>query len=84
MKGNFFKIFKNLLHINHKGDEAETWHTCLGHKPLHKLCFCFGRISTLVVMTTYSFHRLLMGKVKIDNFSCLNEDIWNSFLQKCY
>ena len=22
-------MFKNLLLINHKGDEAETWHTCL-------------------------------------------------------
>ena len=22
----------------HKGDEAETLHTYLGHKPLHKLC----------------------------------------------
>ena len=34
-------------------------------------------------MATYSFHRLLTGKVKIDNFSCLNGDIWNLFLQKC-
>ena len=24
-----------------------------------------------------------MGKVKIDNFFCLNGDIWNSFLQNC-
>ena len=28
---NFVKMFKNLLLRNHKGDEAETWHTCLGH-----------------------------------------------------
>ena len=28
---DFFKMFKNLLLKNHKGDEAETWHTCLGH-----------------------------------------------------
>ena len=27
----FVKMFKNLLLRNHKGDEAETWHTCLGH-----------------------------------------------------
>ena len=28
-KGQFFvKMFKNLLLRNHKGDEAETWHTC--------------------------------------------------------
>ena len=27
----FVKMFKNLLLRNHKGGEAETWHTCLGH-----------------------------------------------------
>ena len=31
-KGSIFvKMFKNLLLRNHKGDEAETRHTCLGH-----------------------------------------------------
>ena len=31
-KGSIFvKMFKNLLLRNNKGDEAETWHTCLGH-----------------------------------------------------
>ena len=31
-KGSIFvKMFKNLLFRNHIGDEAETWHTCLGH-----------------------------------------------------
>ena len=31
-KGSIFvKMFKNLLLGNHKGDEAETWHTYLGH-----------------------------------------------------
>ena len=30
-KGSFFvKMFKNLLLRNQTGDEAETWHTCLG------------------------------------------------------
>ena len=30
-KGSIFvKMFKNLLR-NHIWDEAETWHTCLGH-----------------------------------------------------
>ena len=29
------------------------------------------------------FHRLIVVKVKIDNFFCLNWDIWNFFLQKC-
>ena len=27
----FLKMFKNLLLRNHMGDEAETWHTRLGH-----------------------------------------------------
>ena len=45
--------------------------------------FYFGRIRTLVAMATYIFHRLLMVKVKIGIFFCLNEDIWNLFLQKC-
>ena len=27
----FVKMFKNLLLRNHIWDEAETWHTCLGH-----------------------------------------------------
>ena len=31
-KGSIFvKMFKNLLLRNHKGYEAESWHTCLGH-----------------------------------------------------
>ena len=34
-------------------------------------------------MATYIFHTLIIGKVKIDNFFCLNGDIWNLFLQKC-
>ena len=37
----FVKMFKNLLLRNDKGDEAETWHTCLGQYPLQKLCFLF-------------------------------------------
>ena len=51
-KGSIFvKMFKNLLR-NHMEDEAETLHTCLGHCPLQKLCFYFGRIRTLVAMAT--------------------------------
>ena len=65
MKGNFLKnnIKKYLLLRNNKGDEVESWYTCLGHKPLHKLCFYSGGIRTLVAMATYIFHRLIMGKV---------------------
>ena len=41
-KGSIFvKMFKNLLLRNHKEDETETWHTCLGHYPLPKLCFLY-------------------------------------------
>ena len=56
------KMLKNLLLRNHIEDEAETWHTCLGLYPLQKLCFLFRSDKT------YSFHRLIMGKVEIDNF----------------
>ena len=37
----FVKMLKNLLLRNHKEEEAKTWHTCLGHYPLQKLCFLF-------------------------------------------
>ena len=52
-KGSIFeKTFKNLLFRNHMEDEAETWHTCIGHYPLEKFVFYFGQIRTLVVMAT--------------------------------
>ena len=63
-------------------DEGETWHTCIGHCPLQKLCFYSGRIRTLVAMATYSFHRLIKGKVEIGNFYCLIGDNRILFLQK--
>ena len=34
-------------------------------------------------MTTYSFHRLIMGKIEIGNFYCLISDNRILFLQKC-
>ena len=37
----FVKMLKNLLLRNHKEEEAKTWHTCLGHYHLQKLCFLF-------------------------------------------
>ena len=75
-KGSIFvKMFENLLLRNHIWDEAETWHTCLGHLPLSKLCFYSGRIRTLVAMATYSSHRLIRGKVEIDNFCQVIGDI---------
>ena len=44
--------------------------------------YCSSRIRTLVVMTAYSLHILIMGKLKIDIFSCLDGDICNLFLQE--
>ena len=41
-KGSIFvKMFKNLLLRKRKEDEAETWHTCIGHSPLQKWYFLF-------------------------------------------
>ena len=37
--------------------------------------FFSGRMRTLVAMATYSFHRLIMGKVEIDNFCQVIGDI---------
>ena len=34
-----------------------------------------GQIRTLVAMATYSSHRLIMGKVEIDNFCQVIRDI---------
>ena len=51
---------------------------------LYKSCvFYLGRMRTLVAMATFSSHRLIMGKEEIDNFFCLNGDIWKKILQKC-
>ena len=44
--------------------------------------FYSGRIRTLVAMATYSFHRLIMGKVEIGNFYCLIGNNRILFLQK--
>ena len=45
--------------------------------------FFSGQIRTLVAMATYSFHRLIMGKVEIGNFYRLIGDNRILFLQKC-
>ena len=64
-------------------DKAETWHTCIGHCPLQKLCFYSGWIRTLVSMAAYIFHSHIMGKVEIGNFCCLTGDNRILFLQQC-
>ena len=54
-------------------DEAETWHTCIGHCPLKKFFFFYsGRIRTLVSMAAYIFHSLIMGKVEIGKISTVS------------
>ena len=45
--------------------------------------FYSGWIRTLVAMATYSFHRLIMGKVEIGNFYYLIGDNRILFLQIC-
>ena len=56
MNGKFSKMLKYLLLRNHKGGEAETWHTCLEHYSLPRLWFYPGLIRTLVDMATYIFN----------------------------
>ena len=52
-KGSIFvKMFKDLLLRNHMKDEAETWHTCLGHYHYKSYVFYFGQIRTPVAMAT--------------------------------
>ena len=43
---------------------------------MNNCIFCSGRIRNLVAMTTYIFHRLITGKVEIDNIFLSNGDIW--------
>ena len=51
---------------------------------LYKSCVFYSRwMRTLVAMATYSFNRLIMGKVEIGNFYCLIGDNRILFLQKC-
>ena len=45
--------------------------------------FCSVRIRTFVAMASYIFHKLIVGKVVIDNFSCLNGDIRICFTEVC-
>ena len=43
-----------------------------------------GLIRTLVAMATYILHRLIIGKVEIDNFFCLSGDIGIFFYRNVY
>ena len=48
-----------------------------------KVVFCSSQIRTLVAMATFSFHRLIMKKVKICYFCSLIGDIRILFIEKC-
>ena len=45
---------------------------------LYKVLFLFE--SDKIAIVTYSFHRLIMGKVEIGNFCRLIVDIWIFFI----
>ena len=76
------KIFKNLHLGSHKGDEAETLHKCLCYYPLHKLCFFYCCCACgFVAMATLSFHRFIMGKVKVGLYFYLTLGILTKALQ---
>ena len=86
MKGKILKkkkkINKKFPHITHKGMKLKLGIHSQDISRLYINCvYCSGRIRTLVVMEAYYLHRLIMGKLNIDIFSCLNGDICNIFLQ---
>ena len=75
------KIFKNPLLRSHKGDEAETMHNCLCYYPLHNLYFYCCCAYGFVAMASLSFHRFIMGKVKIGLYFYLTSSILTIALQ---
>ena len=78
------KKLKNLPLRSHKGDEAETLHKCLCYYPLHKLCFFYCCCACgFVAVATLSFHRFIMGKVKVGLYFCLTLVILTKALQFC-
>ena len=56
------KMLKNLLR-NHKLGEADTFHACLLHYPLHELCFCFDQIRTGCCVNFLSFLCLHLANI---------------------
>ena len=47
------------------GDEFESVHKCLCYYAVHKLCFYCCCACGFLAMATLSFHRFIMGKVKV-------------------
>ena len=43
-------------------DEAATWHTCLGHYPLQKLCFLFQSVKNSGCYGNLKFPENYYGK----------------------
>ena len=79
---NFRKNIKKSSDLlrSHKG-EAETLHKCLCYFDLHKLCFYCCCACGFVVMATLSFHRFIMGKVKVSLYFYLTLGILTKALQ---
>ena len=75
------KILKNRFLRSHKGDEAETLHNCLCYYAVHKLCFYCCCACGFIAMETLSFHRFIMGKVKVGVYFCLTLFILTKALQ---
>ena len=74
------KFSKKILRIQ-KGDETETLHKCLCYYPLHKLYFCCCCACGFVAVATLSFHRFIMGKVKVGLYFYLTLRILTKALQ---
>ena len=73
-KGRFFVKKKLKIFFSetiYQWDEAYAYDISL----YISCVFYSGRIRTLVAMATYSSHRLIMGKVEIDNFCQVIGDI---------
>ena len=76
------KVLKNLLLRSNKGDEAETLHKRLCYYPLQKICFfsCCCACG-FVAMPALSFHRFIMGQVKVGLYFYLTLGILTKALQ---
>ena len=68
-------MFKNLLLRNHIGVKPKLGVHAEDISLYISCVFYSGRIRTLVAMATYSSHRLIIGKVEIDNFCQVIGDI---------
>ena len=57
---------KRVIFINRKVAEADTFHTCVCHYPLHKLLFFgFGQVRTMVAVATFSLLSLYLANSQV-------------------